>query len=202
MRARDYDPSTGQFLTVDPAVDQTRQPYAYTGNNPLTRTDPTGLDFWEDAGRNFLAFWAGTSDGVGFNIPMLLDCTSYNKYKDNGFYWAGDAVGVLVAVATLTAAFDVRIGTALLTRPAATTAERVLTASEQRAVNSLQAQISAHTAKLAAYRADPYAYDNLKVLQNAASPQIAQSIISGRINHLQSEIRGFQNQIDQILGDS
>ena len=49
LRARDYDPATGQFLSVDPAVDSTRQPYAYTGNSPLDRTDPSGLDFWSDA---------------------------------------------------------------------------------------------------------------------------------------------------------
>ena len=35
LRARDYDPATGQFLTVDPKVDETRQPYAYAANNPL-----------------------------------------------------------------------------------------------------------------------------------------------------------------------
>jgi RHS repeat-associated protein len=29
LRARDYDPSTGQFLSVDPAVSSTQQPYAY-----------------------------------------------------------------------------------------------------------------------------------------------------------------------------
>lgn len=43
LRARDYDPATGQFLTVDPLVDKTRQPYAYVGNNPLLLTDPSGL---------------------------------------------------------------------------------------------------------------------------------------------------------------
>jgi RHS repeat-associated protein len=43
LRARDYDPLTGQFVQVDPAVDETRQPYAYAGNNPLQFTDPTGL---------------------------------------------------------------------------------------------------------------------------------------------------------------
>lgn len=57
LRARDYDPATGQFLTVDPAVDQTRQPYAYVGNNPLSRTDPTGLDWLQDTG-DWLAGWA------------------------------------------------------------------------------------------------------------------------------------------------
>jgi RHS repeat-associated protein len=34
LRARDYDPATAQFLTVDPLVDQTRQPYAYVASNP------------------------------------------------------------------------------------------------------------------------------------------------------------------------
>nr|WP_285474977.1 RHS repeat-associated core domain-containing protein [Actinoplanes sp. NBRC 101535] len=43
LRARDYDPVTGQFLTIDPKVDDTLQPYAYAENNPLQNTDPAGL---------------------------------------------------------------------------------------------------------------------------------------------------------------
>ena len=42
LRARDYDPVSGQFIQVDPAVDATREPYGYTGNNPLNATDPSG----------------------------------------------------------------------------------------------------------------------------------------------------------------
>jgi RHS repeat-associated protein len=40
---RYYDPSTGQFLSVDPAVAQTGQPYAFTGDDPLNGMDPLGL---------------------------------------------------------------------------------------------------------------------------------------------------------------
>jgi RHS repeat-associated protein len=40
---RYYDPATAQFLSVDPAVDVTQQPYAYVGDNPLNQTDPSGL---------------------------------------------------------------------------------------------------------------------------------------------------------------
>ena len=40
---RYYDPQTGQFISVDPAVSQTRQPYAYADGNPVINTDPTGL---------------------------------------------------------------------------------------------------------------------------------------------------------------
>ena len=50
LRARYYDPASGQFLTVDPLVDTTRNPYGYTGGNPLQFVDPLGLDWWEDSG--------------------------------------------------------------------------------------------------------------------------------------------------------
>ena len=40
---RYYDPATGQFLSVDPDLTQTLQPYAYTDGDPVTETDPTGL---------------------------------------------------------------------------------------------------------------------------------------------------------------
>lgn len=43
LRAREYDPATGQFLQIDPALDQTRQPYEYVGGAPLQNVDPTGL---------------------------------------------------------------------------------------------------------------------------------------------------------------
>jgi RHS repeat-associated protein len=43
LRNRVYDPSTAQFLSVDPAVALTREPYAYGGDNPVNRHDPDGL---------------------------------------------------------------------------------------------------------------------------------------------------------------
>jgi RHS repeat-associated protein len=43
LQARYYDPTTGQFLTVDPLVAATGARYSYAGGNPLTFTDPTGL---------------------------------------------------------------------------------------------------------------------------------------------------------------
>jgi RHS repeat-associated protein len=42
LRARYYDPTTAQFLTLDPAVGVTLSPYAYVAANPLNFSDPTG----------------------------------------------------------------------------------------------------------------------------------------------------------------
>lgn len=43
LRARFYDPGTGQFLTRDPLGGLTRQPYFYALDNPSNRIDPSGL---------------------------------------------------------------------------------------------------------------------------------------------------------------
>src|SRR5271163_3897354 len=41
MRARNYDPATAQFMTSDPWVALTGEPYSYVADNPLTWADPT-----------------------------------------------------------------------------------------------------------------------------------------------------------------
>jgi RHS repeat-associated protein len=41
---RYYDPSTGQFLSVDPMVSKTGEAYAYTRDDPVNDTDPSGDD--------------------------------------------------------------------------------------------------------------------------------------------------------------
>jgi RHS repeat-associated protein len=48
MRARTYDPATGQFLTIDPLVGETGAPYSYTEDNPVNGADPSGMSCgWE-----------------------------------------------------------------------------------------------------------------------------------------------------------
>jgi uncharacterized protein RhaS with RHS repeats len=42
MRARWYDPGTGQFLSVDPDDSQTGEPYSYADGNPVSQSDPSG----------------------------------------------------------------------------------------------------------------------------------------------------------------
>ncbi|MFI0719143.1 RHS repeat domain-containing protein [Streptomyces sp. NPDC021224] len=47
LGARDYDPVTGRFISVDPELDssdpQSLNGYAYAGNDPVSQSDPTGL---------------------------------------------------------------------------------------------------------------------------------------------------------------
>lgn len=77
---------------------------------------------------------------------------------------------------------------------------RELTASEQRAVRSLQRNVEEHRAKLEAYKNNPDQFDNQGILKNAPSSEIRQRIIDGRIRHLETEINTFQRQIDNLLG--
>ena len=46
--AREYDPVTGRFLSVDPVLTtdqaQSLNGYSYADNNPVTQSDPTGLE--------------------------------------------------------------------------------------------------------------------------------------------------------------
>jgi len=43
LQARWYDPDTAQFMSVDPAVQSSGQPYNYVMDNPINGTDPLGL---------------------------------------------------------------------------------------------------------------------------------------------------------------
>lgn len=42
MHARDYNPSTGAFTSVDPLAATTGEIYAYAGDIPVSQTDPSG----------------------------------------------------------------------------------------------------------------------------------------------------------------
>jgi RHS repeat-associated protein len=42
MRARTYDPATAQFLSVDPFVALTGEPYSFGEDNPINKADPSG----------------------------------------------------------------------------------------------------------------------------------------------------------------
>jgi RHS repeat-associated protein len=78
LRARTYDPTTAQFLTIDPALETTGEPYAYTKNNPLNETDLTGLcglsqDIPPPWMRHYCAFLARLIVKSDARVRMLQD---------------------------------------------------------------------------------------------------------------------------------
>jgi len=69
LRARVYDPTTAQFLTVDPLAGITRAPYSYVYDNPLNYSDPSGRGgFWEGKG----GFWE-TAEHLTLGVAGIGD---------------------------------------------------------------------------------------------------------------------------------
>lgn len=93
LRARYYDPSTGQFISHDPLTATTRQPYSYVSDNPLNGVDPTGLD--GNGIYNFLSSTVGAVFGhqdyysldLGGNAPVIGPVGFGPTF---GFTWTAD----------------------------------------------------------------------------------------------------------------
>jgi hypothetical protein len=76
MRARYYDPTTGQFLTIDPLVVRTGQRYAYAADDPINNVDVSGLVSSQairtlrtiNTGSNAIGAAAGVCDLTGVGI--------------------------------------------------------------------------------------------------------------------------------------
>ncbi|MGO9976846.1 MAG: DUF6531 domain-containing protein [Solirubrobacteraceae bacterium] len=75
LRARYVDPSTGQFLTVDPAVNRTRARYIEANDSPLTFDDPTGRYAFGLC--SFVAASADVGGGVGGEVE---ECTWWGSF--------------------------------------------------------------------------------------------------------------------------
>ncbi|HEU5476185.1 MAG TPA: polymorphic toxin-type HINT domain-containing protein [Actinophytocola sp.] len=83
LGAREYDPATGRFLSVDPLLDlaspQSWTGYSYANNNPTTFSDPAGLfcDACEYTGDG------GGHHGVGCSADASGRCRSAAQIADN-----------------------------------------------------------------------------------------------------------------------
>ena len=96
MRARTYDPATSQFLSVDPAVSLSQEPYAYAGDNPVNREDAVGLQWIPVAGG------AGGADavcGATIEVPGVDIGTCGAAGVATGAAAVGAAIGIVTAVA-------------------------------------------------------------------------------------------------------
>ena len=87
-QARWYDPSTGQFLSQDPEVDQTLQPYAFANDDPVAGVGGQGVSGQSTSAKASL-LWRRIETGfIYFNHQFLLwdasrptcnTCRSYSR---------------------------------------------------------------------------------------------------------------------------
>jgi RHS repeat-associated protein len=89
---RYYDASTGRFLTRDPIKDG-RNWYSYCDNNPVTRVDPNGLDWFNNASK----FMAGRGDTLTFGSTAVVRGWMGVDIVDteSSAYLGGSAVGTV-----------------------------------------------------------------------------------------------------------
>ena len=97
---RYYDPSQDQFLSIDPAVAFTNQPYVFTNDNPLNATDPLGNSWWDPfswtrrewiiAGGLVLGV-VGAATGVGAVVELAAGAT------DAAFSYGAASLGAGIA---------------------------------------------------------------------------------------------------------
>lgn len=71
LRARYYNPDTGQFLTPDPDVSATGEPYSYAGNDPINASDPLGLSWWNPFSWSAKT-WAAIGIGAVLAVGAIL----------------------------------------------------------------------------------------------------------------------------------
>jgi len=70
LRSRWFEPSTGSFLSVDPAFDLTNDAYGYASGNPVSFTDPLGL--WSTGGALLTSAAAIVDGSIGLPVASGL----------------------------------------------------------------------------------------------------------------------------------
>jgi RHS repeat-associated protein len=84
---RYYDPVTGQFVSVDPLVDQTQMQYNYAGDDPVNGADPSGLLPVGTNGKTCLPL--GNPNNLVCITPSVNPSACANLLQANGISNAG-----------------------------------------------------------------------------------------------------------------
>ena len=103
---RMYDAALGRFATVDPSAENyfNTSLYAYCGNNPISRIDPTGADWYEDKQGNLR--WQEGSEAlkgytnIGSSASIALGNDNYLNFYQNGGILANQAVNAFDLIAS------------------------------------------------------------------------------------------------------
>lgn len=109
MRARYYDPATSQFLTRDPLVESTHDPYSYAWNNPLANTDPSGLCPPCLAVVGAAVISGGIDLGIQVGFNLLLGCPAFHDISWGSVAASAAAGGFFKAYQLVRAANELRV---------------------------------------------------------------------------------------------
>jgi uncharacterized protein RhaS with RHS repeats len=107
---RYYDPATGQFLSVDPAVSLTQAPYSYANDNPVNEEDPLGLWGWnpisdvvqaaKDTGHFVATHKTDIEVGAGIALGVAAAATGVGAVIEAAGVASAVAAGATVAEAS------------------------------------------------------------------------------------------------------
>ncbi|MFI6546307.1 RHS repeat-associated core domain-containing protein [Streptomyces prunicolor] len=94
LGARDYDPTTGRFVSDDPVLELTDAQqidgYTYAADNPITGSDPTGLDDWyTDPALNPCAVDCGSTTPAKTTTTTTTSSSSHNGGGGGGSHSCG-----------------------------------------------------------------------------------------------------------------
>jgi len=104
LRARYYDPATGQFVTRDPLASATGQPYGYAGGSPLAYTDPSGLfewPSWSQIATRYVGAIDTLTGGATAEVREALDLNGGLDVCSADYRVAGDVMRVALGVETV-----------------------------------------------------------------------------------------------------
>ncbi len=94
LRARWYDPATSVFMSVDPMVSSTGQPFVYAGDNPVNSSDPSGTDPFLGIATTIACSLSMPGMEMTFSTARRSQCLFY-QFVDHGYseYAAAAVVG-------------------------------------------------------------------------------------------------------------
>ena len=181
-----------------------RNLYAYVGNDPLNLVDPSGnvAEVSETMARPYVGAY---QNFIAAPVNQGLSALARSPASDPGLYASMRGIaprGMPAAAAALIGAkvigFAGKAGrlSGRVVKTVFAGKTRALTQQQQRAIRSLKRQVAQHEKKLQVFRNNPTIRPGMENL----SREIVEKQQRRRIQHLETEIKAFRDNIEKIIG--